>query len=106
MNQMARDLQPDIMINNRSKLDEDFGTPEETVRAAESGRAWEACMTFNGSWGYMPISPDWRSSREVVEMLRTATAGQGNLLLNIGPAPDGSVPPEAVTRLSERRTMG
>ena len=33
-------------------------------------------------------------------MLRTATAGQGNLLLNIGPTPDGSVPEEAVTRLS------
>jgi alpha-L-fucosidase len=33
-------------------------------------------------------------------MLRTAGAGQGNLLLNIGPAPDGSVPPEAVTRLN------
>lgn len=100
MTQMARDLQPHIIVNNRSKLDEDFGTPEEAVRAAESGRAWEACMTFNGSWGYMPISPDWRSAREVVNMLQTATAGQGNLLLNIGPAPDGSVPPEAVTRLT------
>jgi alpha-L-fucosidase len=56
-------------------------------------------MTFNGSWGYMPISLDWRSVREVIRMLRTAAAGQGNLLLNIGPAPDGSVPPEAVERL-------
>jgi alpha-L-fucosidase len=100
MTQMARDLQPHIIVNNRAKLDEDFGTPEETVKAAETGRAWEACMTFNGSWGYMPISPDWRSAREVVEMLRTATAGQGNLLLNIGPTPDGSVPEEAETRLN------
>ena len=99
MNGMIRELQPHILINNRSKLDEDFGTPEEHVTAAEKGRAWEACMTFNGSWGYMPISPDWRSVREVVGMLRTAAAGQGNLLLNIGPAPDGSVPPEAVERL-------
>ena len=57
-------------------------------------------MTFNGSWGYMPISPDWRSVREVINMLRTAAAGQGNLLLNIGPAPDGSVPSEAVERLT------
>jgi alpha-L-fucosidase len=99
MNSMIRELQPQILINNRSKLDEDFGTPEEHVTAAEEGRAWEACMTFNGSWGYMPISPDWRSAREVIGMLRTAAAGQGNLLLNIGPAPDGSVPPEAVERL-------
>jgi alpha-L-fucosidase len=99
MNSMIRELQPHILINNRSKLDEDFGTPEEHVTAAEEGRAWEACMTFNGSWGYMPISPDWRSVREVIGMLRTAAAGQGNLLLNIGPTPDGSVPEEAVERL-------
>ncbi len=47
----------------------------------------------------MPIAPDWRSVREVIEMLHTAAAGGGNLLLNIGPAPDGSVPAEAVERL-------
>ena len=56
-------------------------------------------MTLNGSWGYMPISPDWRSSRELINLLNTAVAGGGNLLLNIGPAPDGAVPPEAVERL-------
>jgi alpha-L-fucosidase len=100
MNAMVRELQPHILLNNRSKLDEDFGTPEEHVTAAGEGRDWEACMTFNGSWGYMPISPDWRSTREVLSMLRTASAGQGNLLLNIGPAPDGSIPGEAVERLT------
>jgi len=100
MNQMVRQLQPGIIINNRSFLQEDYGTPEEHVTAESVGRAWEACMTFNGSWGYMPISPDWRSVREVVGLLNAATAGAGNLLLNIGPAPDGSVPPEAVERLS------
>ena len=99
MNQMARELQPGIIINNRSLLNEDFGTPEEHVTPEAAGREWEACMTFNGSWGYMPISPDWRSVREVVGLLNSATAGAGNLLLNIGPAPDGSVPPEAVERL-------
>jgi len=36
----------------------------------------------------------------VIDMLRTAAAGQGNLLLNIGPAPDGSIPSEAVERLT------
>ncbi len=99
MNRLIRELQPHILINNRSQLDEDFGTPEEHVTAAEAGRAWEACMTFNGSWGYMPISPDWRSVREVIGMLRSAAGGQGNLLLNIGPHPDGSVPDEATERL-------
>ena len=93
MNSMIRELQPHILINNRSQLHEDFGTPEEHVTAAEAGRAWEACMTFNGSWGYMPISPDWRSVREVIGMLQHGQPpGSGNLLLNIGPTPDGSVP--------------
>ncbi|MHB1294991.1 MAG: alpha-L-fucosidase [Anaerolineae bacterium] len=99
MNAMVRELQPHILINNRSQLDEDFGTPEEHVTAEGPGRAWEACMTFNGSWGYMPSAVDWHPVREVIGMLRTAAGGQGNLLLNIGPAPDGSIPPEAVERL-------
>jgi alpha-L-fucosidase len=101
MNRMARKLQPDIIINNRSQLPEDFGTPEEHIRAEDAGRAWEACMTFNGSWGYMPYAPaeEWLPSRRVLDMLRQCTSGQGNLLLNIGPAPDGSVPPEATERL-------
>jgi alpha-L-fucosidase len=101
MNTMVRELQPEIIINNRSKLDEDFGTPEEHIKPAEAGRSWEACMTFNGSWGYQWAPPeDWRSVREVLRMLRTCTAGGGNLLLNIGPFADGSVPPEAVERLT------
>lgn len=101
LNRMARRLQPDIIINNRSQAPEDFGTPEGHIHAEPEGRAWEACMTFNGSWGYMPCVPeeDWHSPRKVVGMLLQVTAGAGNLLLNIGPAPDGSVPPEAVERL-------
>jgi alpha-L-fucosidase len=100
MNAMVRRLQPRILINNRSRLPEDFGTPEGHVVPAEAGRAWEACMTFNGSWGWQPRPPeDWQSVRDVLRMLRTCAAGGGNLLLNIGPLPDGSVPPEAYDRL-------
>jgi len=101
MNRMVRRLQPHIIMNNRSQLPEDFGTPEERIVAEKRGRAWEACMTFNGSWGYMPCAPseDWHSVRDVLRMLSTVGAGQGNLLLNIGPAPDGSIPREAPERL-------
>ncbi len=100
MNALVRELQPHILINNRSQLDEDFGTPEEHVTAEKAGCNWEACMTFNGSWGYMPSAIDWRSVRDLISMLRVAAAGQGNLLLNIGPKPDGSVPEEAYERLA------
>lgn len=102
MNAMVRDLQPHIIINDRSQLPEDITTPEEHITPAEEGRGWEACMTFNGAWGFVQTPPeDWHSARKVLEMLRTCAAGGGNLLLNIGPKPDGSVPPEAVERLQK-----
>ena len=101
-NQMMRELQPDLIINNRSRLDEDFGTPEEHLTALD--RDWEACMTFNGiSWGYVDSAqaiPYSYNAQRIIRMLNTVTAGGGNLLLNIGPAPDGSVPPEAVEPLT------
>ena len=52
LNAMVRQLQPDIIINDRSQLPEDFGTPEQHITPEKGGRAWEACMTFNDSWGY------------------------------------------------------
>ena len=98
---MARRLQPGIIINDRSRIPEDFGTPEERIQAAEPGRAWEACMTFNHSWGYFPTAPaeDWQTTRDVIWMLNNVAGGGGNLLLNVGPAPDGTVPSLAAERL-------
>jgi alpha-L-fucosidase len=49
-------------------------------------------MTFNGSWGYGPIEPEYRSARQVLGMLRQVAAGGGNLLLNCGPSPEGVIP--------------
>jgi alpha-L-fucosidase len=103
INQRLRAIQPDIIINNRSRLDEDFGTPEEHITAAKD-REWEACMTFNGlSWGYVDaaqVGPYSYNAQRILRMLSTCVGGCGNLLLNIGPAPDGSVPPEAVEPLT------
>ena len=59
-------------------------------------------MTLNGTWGCMPSVPDedWLSARDVLGMLCSVTAGGGNLLLNIGPEPDGSVQKQADEILS------
>jgi len=101
MNAMVRRLQPDIIINDRSWAPEDFSTPEQKIIAAEDGRAWEACMTLNGSWGYNRGDNDWKSARTVVNHLLHACRDGGNYLLNIGPMPDGSVPEPSVRVLRE-----
>lgn len=102
LNKMVRELQPDIIINNRSLLAEDFGTPEERLTA--ESRDWEACMTFNGiSWGYVDseqAQPYSYNAQRILRMLNQVTADGGNLLLNIGPMADGSVPAEAVEPLT------
>lgn len=103
MNQMVRGLQPDIIINNRSLLEEDFSTPEESIIAGE--KDWEACMTFNGiSWGYIDHEatvPYSYNAHQIARMLCKAAAGGGNLLLNIGPMADGTIPPETIEPLSK-----
>jgi len=101
LNAMVRQLQPGILINNRSGLPEDFGTPEQSIVAETGGRAWEACMTFNDSWGYTPIDTNWKNAWSIVGMLRHVAADGGNLLLNIGPAPSGAVPPICVRELKK-----
>jgi len=93
MNAMVLKLQPDIIMNNRNGLPNDFGTPEGHITPEKGGRAWESCMTFNDAWGYTPIDKRWKDAWQVVSMLRQVAAGRGNLLLNIGPAPSGAVPP-------------
>lgn len=101
MNRMVRELQPGIIINNRSGLAEDFTTPEEQIRAADYD--WEACMTFNRiSWGALDsaqAAPYSYNAHGILSMLNTVSRAGGNLLLNIGPNPDGSVPREAVEPL-------
>ena len=103
MNQQIRELQPNIIINNRSRLNEDLGTPEGHVTAEK--RDWEACMTFNGnSWGYTDskqVAADSYNVRGILKMLRKVCSQKGNLLLNIGPAPDGAVPAEAIEPLQQ-----
>jgi len=101
----VRRLQPDIIINPRSGLHEDIDTPEESLmRNGGKWSYWESCMTFNGlSWGYTDsaeVAPYSYSAQQIIRMLMSVAHGSGNLLLNIGPAPDGSVPAEAIAPLT------
>jgi alpha-L-fucosidase len=101
MNKMVFELQPDIIVNNRNKLPGDFSTPEQRIVAENGGRAWEACMTLNDSWGYQRADDNWKSARTVIRNLITCAHDGGNYLLNIGPRGDGSIPEESVRILTE-----
>lgn len=102
MNGMVRELQPGIIINDRALLPEDFTTPEGHITAAPEGRAWEACMCTHPGWGWRDApAEDWVSARSVIGMLAKCAGGGGNLLLNIGPKPDGTVGSQAVQCLRQ-----
>lgn len=101
MNKMVYDLQPEIIVNNRNGLPGDFSTPEQHIVASKGGRAWEACMTMNDSWGYQRADDNWKSSKTIVRNLIQCANGGGNYLLNIGPRNDGSIPEPSVRALTE-----
>ncbi len=89
---LTRRLQPGIIIDNRTEIDQDIWTPEqfqptEWVRHPETGElvTWEACQTFSGSWGYHRDEQTWKSPEMLIRMLMNTVALGGNLLMNVGP---------------------
>ena len=58
----------------------------------------ETCQTMNGSWGYSILDRNYKSSDELIRYLVRTAAKGANLLLNIGPRPDGTIPDEALER--------
>lgn len=99
---MIRNLQPGIVINNRYGNREygDYLTPEGYAGEFNVREPWETSMTLNDSWGWVPNCPP-RSLRECLVLLCRCATGDGNLLLNIGPRPDGTMEAEQITRLEE-----
>jgi alpha-L-fucosidase len=101
MNAMVREIQPHILFNGRNGLDGDFSTPEGHLGAPTPWRPWEASITTNDSWGFHRGDHNWKTARDVVDMLATCAQAKGNLLLNIGPRGCGALPAEA-TQVLER----
>lgn len=99
LNTMVRQLQPDILLNNRTGIPEDFTTPEQVIRASDE--PWESCMTMNDSWGYQRADDNWKTPKNIVRNLVRCTRDNGNYLLNIGPRADGTIPIESVNILTE-----
>jgi alpha-L-fucosidase len=101
MNAMVREIQPHILFNGRNGLPGDFATPEQHLSAPSPWRPWEACVTLNESWGFHSGDHEWKTEAQLLDMLARCAQGNGNLLLNVGPNPDGLVP-EPCTRVLKR----
>lgn len=104
LEQMVRELQPKVLINDRSGLPGDFDTPEQEIPAmpfGTPGRPWESCMTINDHWGFCPADKQWKPTARLVSNIVRCASGGGNFLLNLGPDPEGVIPPESVARLRE-----
>ena len=99
---MVRELQPGIIVNDRSRSAATHARRRSTSRAAmDCGTAavvWEACQTLNGSWGYDRDNLDWQPVDMLVRMLVDTVSKGGNLLLNVGPNARGEFDP-AIERL-------
>jgi len=103
--QYIRELKPSIIINNRvskrSVFKKDFGTPEQEHPGESLEYPWEACYTLNNSWGFKKADNNWKDAKTVYKKLKDINTKGGNLLLNIGPKGDGTVPKESIDILLE-----
>ncbi|MBC7800608.1 MAG: alpha-L-fucosidase, partial [Gemmatimonadaceae bacterium] len=92
---------PDLIINNRlgGGVIGDTQTPEQRIPGGTSVRAFEVCMTGNGSWGYRADDMRWKTPQQLIRNLSDIVGKGGNYLLNVGPTAEGEFPPQAVVQL-------
>lgn len=102
LNTMVRQLQPEIVINPRSGWMGDFNTQEVRLKGRED-RPWELCTNLSsGAWGWTPSAKDNVMPLDsCIRLLVSVVCQDGNLLLNVGPKPDGEIEPAQTQRLKE-----
>jgi alpha-L-fucosidase len=86
-----RSVSPKTLINDRLFTQGDYRTPEQWIPAQPIAEPWECCMTMNYSWAYVPSDTAFKTPFEILRTLIEVVSRGGNLLLNIGPKPDGSL---------------
>ncbi len=99
---MARSLQPGLIIVDRAVEGryQNYRTPEQEVPDTALSYVWETCMPMATSWSY--VSTDtYKPTFRLIHLLVDIVAKGGNLLLNIGPSPEGELPPASLDRLKE-----
>ena len=115
--QMVRQLQPDLVLNDRlgghtgsifpTLQYGDFVSPEQYLPkhgmrdTAGNALPWEACITLNDHWGYCAEDNDYKSAKDIVRALTECVSKNGNLIVNVGPDATGKIPEQAVKILGE-----
>lgn len=91
-----------VILNSRLAGHGDYDTPEQGVPVtAPQGAHWELCMTMNNAWGYQPFDNNYKTPNQMLRIFVDCISMGGNLLLDIGPKEDGSIPAEQVAILKE-----
>ena len=111
----VREQEPGILINNRvdkgrkgmegttsdrAAFYGDYDTPEQRVGTYQPEWPWESCITICKQWAWKP-EDNMKSLEQCIHTLVNTVGGGGNLLLNVGPMPDGRIEPRQVARLRE-----
>jgi alpha-L-fucosidase len=116
----VRSLSPQIIVNNRvdkgftgmdgrtaqGDFRGDCGTPEQEIpeNGFGPGVDWETCYSMmkipgKWTWGWRSDVTEWSTPRQIVDLLVECASKGGNLLLNVGPTPQGTIPTEAAEPL-------
>ncbi len=100
---LVRRLQPDILINDRTGDGGDYDTPEQRIGKFQLDRPWESCMTVSAhnAWAWGGANDGVKPVSACLEMLIRGAGGDGNILLNVGPRPDGVIDPAQANLLKE-----
>lgn len=93
---------PNAVINGRLQGYGDYETPEQNFPVSKPKyNWWELCMTTNDSWGFQADDNNWKTPYEVITIFVDVVSNGGNLLLDIGPKEDGTIPEEQINILKE-----
>jgi alpha-L-fucosidase len=93
--QMILDRNPGAIINSRLQGYGDYATPEQGLPVQKpADKYWELCMTINDSWGYQQNDREFKSPGQIIKIFSECLSKGGNLLLDIGPKADGTIPAE------------
>ncbi len=98
---MLDEIAPGTVINSRLQSFGDYATPEQGFPIVRPTGPWEYCVTINDSWGYQPQDQNYKTPRQLIRILCEIVGMGGNLLLDVTPKEDGTIPLEQVELLEK-----